>query len=140
MGRGIGRDPTRGIELGLELVEAFEDAALGLSRGVITASYEFDGHVAGYVTEERQIGESGQVVAPELYVACGISGAVQHKVGMDESDTVVAVNTDPGADIRDFSDYFVEGDLFEVVPTLVDSLESGELRLGAAVAADGGEQ
>jgi electron transfer flavoprotein alpha subunit len=107
---------------------------------VITASYEFDGHVAGYVTEERQIGESGQVVAPELYVACGISGAVQHKVGMDESDTVVAVNTDPGADIRDFSDYFVEGDLFEVVPTLVDSLESGELRLGAAVAADGGEQ
>jgi electron transfer flavoprotein alpha subunit len=140
MGRGIGRDPSRGIELGLELVDAFEDAALGLSRGVITASYEFDGHVDGYVAEERQIGESGQVVAPDLYVACGISGAVQHKVGMDESDTVVAINTDPGADIREFSDYFVEGDLFEVVPALVDSLENGELRLGTAVAADGGDR
>jgi electron transfer flavoprotein alpha subunit len=140
MGRGIGRDPTRGLELGLELVEAFEDAVLGLSRGVITASYEFDGHVADHVTEERQIGESGQVVAPELYVACGISGAVQHKVGMDESGTVVAVNTDPEAEIRGFSDYFVEGDLFEVVPALVDSLENGELRLGTAVAADGGER
>jgi len=140
MGRGIGSDPTRGIELGLELVDAFDDAVLGLSRGVITASYEFDGHVEGYVAEERQIGESGQVVEPELYLACGISGAVQHKVGMDESDTVVAINTDPEADIREFSDYFVEGDLFEVVPALVDSLESGELRLGEAVAADGGEQ
>ncbi len=140
MGRGIGSDPTRGIELGLELVDAFDDAVLGLSRGVITASYEFDGHVEGYVAEERQIGESGQVVEPELYLACGISGAVQHKVGMDESDTVVAINTDPEADIREFSDYFVEGDLFEVVPALIDSLESGELRLGEAVAADGGER
>ena len=140
MGRGIGSDPTGGIELGLELVDAFEDAALGLSRGVITAAYEFDGHVAGYVAEERQIGESGQVVEPELYVACGISGAVQHKVGMDESETIVAINTDPEADVREFSDYFVEGDLFEVVPALVDSLEHGELRLGEAVAADGGEQ
>ena len=126
LGRGIGEDPTRGIELGLDLVDAFEEADLGLSRGVITASYQFDGHVEDYVAEERQIGESGQVVEPDLYVAAGISGAVQHKVGMDESDTIVAVNTEPDADIKEFSDYYVQGDLFEVLPRLTEALETGE--------------
>jgi electron transfer flavoprotein alpha subunit len=121
LGRGIGDDPTRGMELGLDLVDAFEDAALGISRGIVTSSYEFE----------------GQEVEPDLYVAAGISGAIQHKVGMDESDTIVAVNTDPEADVRDFSDYFVEGDLFEVLPRLTESLESGEL--DATAVADGGE-
>nr|WP_276282185.1 electron transfer flavoprotein subunit alpha/FixB family protein [Halorussus sp. DT72] len=136
LGRGIGDDPTRGIELGLDLVDAFDDAALGLSRGVVTASYDVDGHVADYVAEERQIGETGQEVAPTLYVAAGISGAVQHKVGMDESDTIVAVNTDPDARIRDFSDYFVEGDLFEVLPRLTESVKAGELKAKAEASDD----
>ena len=131
LGRGIGDRPTEGIELGLELADAFEEADLGLSRGVITASYEFDGHVEDYVTEERQIGESGQVVEPDLYIAAGISGAVQHKVGMDDSGTIVAINTNPDADIRGFSDYFIQGDLFEVLPRLTEALKEGEL--GAAV-------
>ena len=126
LGRGIGEEPTRGIELGLELVDAFDEADLGLSRGVITASYEFDGHVEDYVTEERQVGESGQVVEPDLYIAVGISGAVQHKVGMDESKTIVAINTDPDADIRNFSDYYIREDLFEVLPRLTEVLEEGE--------------
>lgn len=136
LGRGIGEDPSRGIELGLEFTEQFEDSALGLSRGVITASYSFDGHVEQYITEERQIGESGQVVEPELYFAVGISGAIQHKVGMDESKTIVAINTDPEADIREFSDYFIEGDLFEVLPRLIDAADSGKIDLAAV--ADGG--
>jgi electron transfer flavoprotein alpha subunit len=136
LGRGIGDDPTRGIELGLNLVDQFEEADLGLSRGVITASYAFDGHVEQYVAMERQIGESGQVVEPDVYIAAGISGAVQHKVGMDESDTIIAINTDPEADIVDFSDYFIQGDLFEVLPELVESLEKGELDVKAL--ADGG--
>ena len=127
MGRGIGDSPTEGIELGLDLVDAFDDAAFGLSRGVITSSYSFDGHVEQYVGEDRQIGESGQEVEPDVYIAAGISGAIQHKVGMDESDTIIAINTDPEADIREFSDYFVEGDLFEVLPRLTEALESGEL-------------
>ncbi|WP_226012665.1 electron transfer flavoprotein subunit alpha/FixB family protein [Halomicrobium salinisoli] len=126
LGRGIGDAPTEGIELGLDMVDAFEDADLGLSRGVITSSYGFEGHVEQYVGEDRQIGESGQVVEPDVYVAAGISGAIQHKVGMDESDTIVAINTDPDADIREFSDYFVEGDLFEVLPQLTEALERGE--------------
>ena len=137
MGRGIGDDPSKGIELGLELTDAFEDAAFGLSRGVITASYQFEGHVEDYITEERQIGESGQVVEPPVYIAAGISGAVQHKVGMDEADTIISINTDTDADIVDFSDHFIEGDLFEVLPALTEALESGELDIGA-VAADGG--
>jgi electron transfer flavoprotein alpha subunit len=137
LGRGIGDDPTLGIELGIDLVDAFEEGDLGLSRGVITASYQFGGHVQQYVTEERQIGESGQVVEPDVYVAAGISGAVQHKVGMDESDTIIAINTNPDADIVDFSDYFIEGDLFEVLPRLTASLEQGQLDLQAV--ADGGQ-
>jgi electron transfer flavoprotein alpha subunit len=136
LGRGIGSDPTKGIELGLDLVDAFEDADLGLSRGVITASYQFDGHVEQYVTEERQIGESGQVVEPDIYIAAGISGAVQHKVGMDESELIISINEDPEADIRGFTDYFIEGDLFEVLPELTEAVESGELDVAAV--ADGG--
>ncbi|EMA52627.1 MULTISPECIES: electron transfer flavoprotein subunit alpha/FixB family protein [Halococcus] len=138
MGRGIGDDPTKGMEIGIDLADAFGDAGLGVSRGIVTGSYEFAGHVERYTAEERQIGETGQVVEPDLYIAAGISGAVQHKVGMDESETIIAVNTDPDARIRDFSDFFVEGDLFEVLPELTAALESGELDIGA-IAADGGE-
>jgi electron transfer flavoprotein alpha subunit len=131
IGRGIGDNPTEGIELGLDLVDAFEDAAFGLSRGVITSSYDFEGHVEQYISEERQIGESGQEVEPDIYIAVGISGAIQHKVGMDESDTIIAINTDTDADIRDFSDYFIEGDLFEVLPALTEAIESGEIDVEA---------
>jgi len=136
LGRGIGRDPTEGIELGLELVDAFEDAALGLSRGVITASYQFGGHVEQYVAEERQIGESGQEVAPPLYIAAGISGAVQHTVGMEDSETVISINTDAAADIKDYSDYYVQGDLFEVLPRLTQALEQGEFAAAMPEASD----
>ncbi|SIR09660.1 electron transfer flavoprotein alpha subunit apoprotein [Haladaptatus litoreus] len=134
IGRGIGDDPTEGIELALDLVDAFDDADLGLSRGVVTASYNVEGHVEQYVSEERQIGETGQIVQPPLYIAAGISGAIQHKVGMDESETIIAINTDTDADIKDFSDYFIEGDLFEVLPRLTEAVEAGEL--DAVVAED----
>jgi electron transfer flavoprotein alpha subunit len=139
LGRGIGDNPTRGIELGMDLVAAFEEADLGLSRGVVTASYNFDGHVEQYISEERQIGESGQEVEPDVYIAAGISGAIQHKVGMDESDTIIAVNTDTDADIRDFSDYFVEGDLFDVLPAMIEAIEAGELDVQAIADGAGGE-
>ncbi|EMA33047.1 electron transfer flavoprotein subunit alpha [Halobiforma lacisalsi AJ5] len=136
LGRGIADDPTEGMELGLDLVDAFEDAELGITRGIVTSSYQFEGHVEEYSKEERQIGETGQVVAPDLYIAAGVSGAVQHKVGMDESETIVAINTDTDARIRDFSDYFIEGDLFEVLPELTEAIESGRTELEAI--ADGG--
>nr|WP_264474932.1 electron transfer flavoprotein subunit alpha/FixB family protein [Salinirubrum litoreum] len=138
VGRGIGADPTRGMELAVELADAFEDAEVGVSRGIVTGSYQFDAHVEQYTHEDRQIGETGQIVEPKIYIGAGISGAVQHKVGMDESDTIIAVNTDPDARIRDFSDYFVEGDLFEVLPRLTEAVETGELDLAAM--ADGGRR
>jgi electron transfer flavoprotein alpha subunit len=137
LGRGIGDDPTEGMEIGLDLVDAFDDAALGITRGIVTSSYDFAGHVEQYASEERQIGETGQVVAPMLYIAAGVSGAIQHKVGMDGSDLIIAINTDPTADIRDFSDYFIEGDLFEVLPQLTKALKSGQLDIAAL--ADGGD-
>jgi electron transfer flavoprotein alpha subunit len=136
LGRGIGSDPTAGIELGLDLVDQFENADLGFSRGVLTASYQFAGHVEQYVKMDRQIGESGQVVEPDVYIAAGISGAIQHKVGMDESDTIIAINNDPDADIRDFSDYFIQGDLFDVLPRLTEAVEAGELSAVAQEASD----
>ncbi|MCH7660973.1 MAG: electron transfer flavoprotein subunit alpha/FixB family protein [Euryarchaeota archaeon] len=126
LGRGIGDDPTKGMVLGLDLVDAFEDADLGITRGIVTSSYQFEGHVERYSKEERQIGETGQIVAPPLYIAAGISGAIQHKVGMDESETIVSINTDPEAEIRNFSDYVIEGDLFEVLPMLTEAIERGE--------------
>ena len=131
-----GPHPTTGVELALDLVDAFDDADLGLSRGVITSSYQFDGHVEQYITEERQIGESGQEVEPAVYIAAGISGAVQHKVGMDESDTIIAINTEPDADIRDFSDYYIQGDLFEVLPQLTEALEDGNFAEAVAEVSD----
>jgi electron transfer flavoprotein alpha subunit len=138
VGRGIGADPTRGMELAVELADAFADAEVGVSRGIVTGSYQFDAHVEQYTHEDRQIGETGQIVEPTVYIAAGISGAVQHKVGMDESDTIIAVNTDTDARIRDFSDYFIEGDLFEVLPRLTEAVETGELDLTAV--ADGGRR
>ena len=138
VGRGISADPTRGVELAVELADQFESADVGVTRGIVTGSFQFDGHVEQYTHEERQIGETGQVIEPQLYIAAGVSGAVQHKVGCDESDTIVAINTDTDARIKDWSDYFVEGDLFEVLPRLTEAVKTGELDLEAV--ADGGRR
>ncbi len=110
VGRGI--KGQEHLQLAQQLAQAM-GAELAASRPICDA---------GWLPMDRQIGSSGQTVAPKLYVALGISGAIQHLVGMKGSRTIVAINKDPEAPMFEIADYGIAGDLFEVVPALIAEL------------------
>jgi len=106
-GRGMGG--PEGFEMLQELSEAL-GATMGASRVAVNA---------GWVSYEHQVGQTGQTVRPRLYIACGISGQIQHQVGMQDADVIVAINRDPNAPIFKLATYGIVGDVFEVAPALI---------------------
>ena len=114
VGRGISKNVKEGIALAEKLADAM-GGVVGASRAVVDA---------GWMSSDHQVGQTGKTVHPKIYVALGISGAIQHVAGMQDSELIIAVNKNETAPIFGVADYGITGDLFKVVPELIKAIES----------------
>jgi electron transfer flavoprotein alpha subunit len=116
VGRGIGKDHQKGLALAQQLADVL-GGVVGASRAVVDA---------GWVDTNQQVGQTGKTVHPRIYVALGISGAIQHKAGMQDSECIIAVNKNATAPIFEVASYGIVGDLFAVVPQLIEEIKKAK--------------
>ena len=114
VGRGISKDVEGGIKLAEELADVL-GGVVGSSRACVDS---------GWITADHQVGQTGKTVRPRIYIALGISGAIQHKAGMSDSECIIAVNKNDTAPIFEVADYGICGDLFKVVPMMIDAFKA----------------
>ena len=114
VGRGISKDPDKGIQIAQELADTL-GGVVGASRAAVDS---------GYISQDHQVGQTGKTVHPRIYIALGISGAIQHKAGMQDSQCIIAVNKNKDAPIFEVATYGIVGDLFQTAPLLNESIKA----------------
>jgi electron transfer flavoprotein alpha subunit len=115
---GYGLGTKDGFDLIFDLAKCFENVAVGASRKVVDL---------GWIPYQHQVGQTGKTVRPKLYIACGISGAIQHRVGMSKSGLIIAINKDPDAPIFKFAHHGIVGDIYQIIPELIRQFSQPEI-------------